>query len=148
PPGLTLHRGPEQVHRPHGLQSSHGQPVVPPAFFSGSPFYIPSVYALFFRCCHFASFSTSGLAIFSGSLPLKRSSTRLTASVAILTTHSSVSAAVCGVRITLFISSRGLSSAMGSCSKTSSPAPRITPSFNALIRSCSLTSPPRETLTR
>ena len=53
-----------------------------------------------------------------------------------------------GATMTLFILSKGLLGSTGSCSKTSSPAPRIFPSFNACMRSGSLTTDPLHTFTK
>ena len=49
--------------------------------------------------------------------------------------HSSVKAAVCGLRKTLSFFNNGLLGSGGSVSKTSKPAPKIKPSFKALSRS-------------
>jgi hypothetical protein len=56
--------------------------------------------------------------------------------------HSSVKAAVCGLRKTLSFLSKGLFGSGGSISKTSKPAPKIKSSFKALSKSISLTIPP------
>ena len=56
--------------------------------------------------------------------------------------HSSVNAAVCGLKNTLLFLSKGLFGSGGSISKTSKPAPRIKFSFKALSRSISFITPP------
>ena len=60
--------------------------------------------------------------------------------------HSSVKAAVCGLKKTLSFLSRGLFNSGGSISNTSRPAPKIKLSFKALSRSISLIIPPRAAL--
>ncbi len=56
--------------------------------------------------------------------------------------HSSVKAAVCGLKKTFLFFKRGLFLAGGSVSNTSKPAPKIKFSFKALSKSTSFTIPP------